>query len=256
VQNLFVATVADRRGSKVVLALCRQRSEEAVEGPLGAHIMRSRNLFAGAFATAYIIFSLLNAPQAGAVTIYSYTGPNFTNIIDDITRVPGTYTTNMNVSGSFTVQDPLPALMPLTLINASVVSFSFFDGRNTITEALSSLFTFRVETDQNGQFSHWIITIFQNPFYGLGEQRFTIGTSNNGGFGSGVDQASIELCEQPATPSCLSLGSTDAASVGFAHGTWSSATTPVPAALPLFATGLGALGLLGWRRKRRTPQRK
>jgi outer membrane lipase/esterase len=28
-------------------------------------------------------------------------------------------------------------------------------------------------------------------------------------------------------------------------------TAPVPAALPLFATGLGALGLLGWRRKRK-----
>ena len=30
-----------------------------------------------------------------------------------------------------------------------------------------------------------------------------------------------------------------------------SAATPLPAALPLFATGLGALGLLGWRRKRK-----
>lgn len=29
------------------------------------------------------------------------------------------------------------------------------------------------------------------------------------------------------------------------------AQTPIPAALPLFATGLGALGLLGWRRKRK-----
>jgi hypothetical protein len=28
-------------------------------------------------------------------------------------------------------------------------------------------------------------------------------------------------------------------------------TTPLPAALPLFATGLGALGLLGWRRRRK-----
>jgi hypothetical protein len=27
--------------------------------------------------------------------------------------------------------------------------------------------------------------------------------------------------------------------------------TPLPDALPLFATGLGALGLLGWRRKRK-----
>ena len=31
----------------------------------------------------------------------------------------------------------------------------------------------------------------------------------------------------------------------------SAAETPLPAALPLFATGLGALGLLGWRRKRK-----
>jgi hypothetical protein len=29
--------------------------------------------------------------------------------------------------------------------------------------------------------------------------------------------------------------------------------TPLPAAFPLFASGLGALGLLGWRRKRKAP---
>jgi hypothetical protein len=29
-------------------------------------------------------------------------------------------------------------------------------------------------------------------------------------------------------------------------------TAPIPAALPLFATGLGGLGLIGWRRKRKT----
>jgi len=28
-------------------------------------------------------------------------------------------------------------------------------------------------------------------------------------------------------------------------------TVPLPATLPLFATGIGALGLLGWRRKRK-----
>lgn len=30
-----------------------------------------------------------------------------------------------------------------------------------------------------------------------------------------------------------------------------AATTPLPATLPLLATGLGALGLLDWRRKRK-----
>ena len=38
-------------------------------------------------------------------------------------------------------------------------------------------------------------------------------------------------------------------------GAWltefSPTPTPLPAALPLFATGLGAMGLLGWRRKRK-----
>jgi hypothetical protein len=31
-----------------------------------------------------------------------------------------------------------------------------------------------------------------------------------------------------------------------------ASTTPLPTALPLFATGLGAMGLFGWRRKRKT----
>ena len=34
-------------------------------------------------------------------------------------------------------------------------------------------------------------------------------------------------------------------------GSFLVSTTPLPAALPLFASGLGALGLLGWRRKRK-----
>ena len=36
-------------------------------------------------------------------------------------------------------------------------------------------------------------------------------------------------------------------------GTWTitEEVTPIPAALPLFATGLGGLGVLGWRRKRK-----
>jgi hypothetical protein len=37
-----------------------------------------------------------------------------------------------------------------------------------------------------------------------------------------------------------------------AGGTISLATTPLPATLPLFAGGLGAMGLFGWRKKRKS----
>jgi hypothetical protein len=40
-------------------------------------------------------------------------------------------------------------------------------------------------------------------------------------------------------------------SAGVGNGNAPLPSTPLPAALPLFATGLGALGLLGWRRKRK-----
>ena len=38
---------------------------------------------------------------------------------------------------------------------------------------------------------------------------------------------------------------------GVGYATFAFDATPLPGTLPLFATGLGALGLLGWRRKRK-----
>jgi hypothetical protein len=65
----------------------------------------------------------------------------------------------------------------------------------------------------------------------------------------------------------LALGSWDVTGLTISAGGWGSSTgaatddidsitlpgteTPLPAALPLFATGLGAMGLFGWRRKRK-----
>ena len=49
------------------------------------------------------------------------------------------------------------------------------------------------------------------------------------------------------------------AEVGAINGINPPVVTPLPTALPLFATGLGALGLLSWRRKRKaaaTPTRR
>jgi hypothetical protein len=51
------------------------------------------------------------------------------------------------------------------------------------------------------------------------------------------------------TAGTFSVGGSD--TFDSVSGTISPAATPLPAALPLFATGIGGLGLLGWRRKRK-----
>jgi hypothetical protein len=43
----------------------------------------------------------------------------------------------------------------------------------------------------------------------------------------------------------------DGVRVSFSDVQGITAATPLPAALPMFAGGLGALGMLGWRRKRK-----
>jgi hypothetical protein len=50
----------------------------------------------------------------------------------------------------------------------------------------------------------------------------------------------------------LNSGGLSVARIEAVH--YALAETPVPSTLPLFATGLGVLGLLGWRRKRKAAQ--
>jgi hypothetical protein len=65
-----------------------------------------------------------------------------------------------------------------------------------------------------------------------------------------------ETSDTTGTVPALAFANTDASSHIFALETSAPfgievTATPLPAALPLFATGLGGLGLFGWRRKRK-----
>jgi hypothetical protein len=67
-------------------------------------------------------------------------------------------------------------------------------------------------------------------------------------FNSFPDQHHLTLVFGVSNNGAL-VGSSASADINLTQ--FSAAETPLPAALPLFATGLGALGMLGWRRKRK-----
>jgi hypothetical protein len=98
----------------------------------------------------------------------------------------------------------------------------------------------------------------------------TVAASGSGGY-VGINCFGYNLCvpagyisDSPLSDSALYNNATFA-SLGVTPGTyvwtWGTGadqsftleigTTPLPAALPLFVTGLGAIGLLGWRRNRK-----
>jgi hypothetical protein len=216
--------------------------------------MQSKKLIAGAFASAVAgaFFASMGAAQAS--TVYSYDGPNFVVILD-ADPPAGTYTTSMHVSGSFSVPAPLLSFIGTVVPDA----FSFSDGRNTITNLNAALAFIALQTDASGQVISWGVNL-ATPFGGnVGDQKFEIATTGFiGVLGSGFDRGLITEVTSAVNPdgTTETLFNIDgAASNNFDNpldlppGSWS--VTPLPAALPLFATGVGGLGLLGWRRKKK-----
>jgi hypothetical protein len=65
------------------------------------------------------------------------------------------------------------------------------------------------------------------------------------------DATSGVVCYQGASVAPEAFNSPSFQNVALTGNQIIGSATPLPAALPLFATGLGGLGLLGWRRKRK-----
>jgi hypothetical protein len=89
-----------------------------------------------------------------------------------------------------------------------------------------------------------------------GEFLWLSGTRPNSGFPTGFADLQSWTRDEMLDPDWLRIG-TDIVGGGATAPTFNAAfslegsAVPLPSALPLFATGLGALGLLGWRRKRK-----
>lgn len=164
---------------------------------------------------------------ASAMAIYSYTGNLYDTIVDN--SPPGTYTGDMRVVGSITTSTPLPANLPPTDIGPTA-SFSFDEGRVTITEATALVSFLQVATDEFGNIDEWslIVSIELTPG--------PPSTVEFAGFMS--DQI------QGDSASLGGLVSRDMATAS-TPGTWMTTIVPEPSTVGMLALGLTVLAARG-----------
>lgn len=132
-----------------------------------------------------LVVSLAVGDMRASVT-YTYVGNPFTS-------ASGAYTTSMRVTGSFDTLIPLAPGLENRDVRASVLSYSFADGIQTLTDANSVLVSFRISTDSDGGITQWQITLWESPLTGSTggtvrgiETNFDPGSVTDAGFTGGT----------------------------------------------------------------------
>jgi hypothetical protein len=195
--------------------------------------MKAINRLGAAVVFAAALSAMLPA-TALADMIYSYTG-------NDFTFADPPYTTSDSISGFFTLPS---ALAPSTTFpTITPTAFSFSDGQQTLSSSLAtaSIVIVNVTTNASGNISQWQLAVLNLI--------------------SGTQNTQLITCNTPSND-CFALANLDktfnfnTGNVIEAYnmadpGVWSVSEIPIPAALPLFASGLGVLGLLAYRKRRK-----
>ncbi len=214
------------------------------QAPHGEAIIQKLKSFTFIFVFGIAAFGLAPSP-AGAAVVYSYIGNNFTTFTDSTPVPAGTYDMTMQVTGSFTVMAPLLSLPSMTDISASVLSYSFSDGRQTLDNGNSTFGIFRMSSDAAGSPTAWqldVISAFPVPSM-VGDVSRRIITANEPP-STPFDLGNIIECTSifVATGTCSSALGDDAIRRA-TPGTWTvtPAVVPLPPAVLLFGSGLVAL---------------
>jgi hypothetical protein len=219
--------------------------------------MKTRNLFAGVFASVLTLACVANSTErAKAAVLYDNLSAPVSGI-DFIgppssTAIGPLYDSFSTLGSSFTITQLQILVGLLTQPPVGGFEVAVYNDSGTSTP---------------GSLNQFIGTVLDSA----------VSSSGQGGV---VTFNSLAITLAPATRYWIGLSSTntdagwifsfDISGPGVAgefysnaHNTFTNdtgpyqmrisgdAATPLPAALPLFTTGLGALGLLGWRRKRK-----
>jgi hypothetical protein len=186
--------------------------------------------------------SLLSIPAvASAAADYSYAGNSFETIGDDPLPA-GTYTTEMRITGSFELASELGPNLVWNTIAQGVLSYSFTDGRNRLTEVNSRIVEFMVSTDGSGKVRQWSIYIAQDLDADVGARAGNIRISY-GPSGSFEVGWLVECLELDSLGDACSLVGIDVGEVRGLAGVV-VATVPEPSTaslLGLFLAGIAAV---------------
>jgi hypothetical protein len=180
-----------------------------------------------------------NAVAFAMPVTYSYEGVNYTAITDDA-GLEGEYTTDHSLTGQFTLGGALGS--DLTHSVVAPLSFSFSDGRHTLTEATADLFDvhFQFSTDGSGLITDWLIVV--SAFTSDGSGLKSLVTSNFL-FGGAFDSGLLSMCDgsEFVDGGCAGgdLMIDQGTNLGV-EGTWGSQLNPISEP-PTLLLALGAL---------------